>query len=145
MNLVAQSFFTFEVASFATKKQVEKELLKRFNVNILSVKIINLHPKSKTQRSRKGHFLQGGMKKAIVRLKKGEKIPLFEQVTKQEVEVRTAEGEVMTTVKENKNFLKGTKVKIEKTADSEKLEKEADVKRVGKTSQKEDKKKKGGK
>jgi hypothetical protein len=53
----------------------------------------------------------------LVQLKNGQTIGYFEATTpesEEEVVVTTAEGEPITTVKEKKSLLKGTKVKIEK-------------------------------
>lgn len=127
MGLTKTGFYTFEVARFATKEQIAKIVADKFKVKVVSVNTINRTGKTKTQRTRKGYFQQPHLKKAIVRVGKGDKIALFEQVTAEtgheghnhdDVEVRTAEGEVVTTVKEKKSLLRGTKVKIEKQAES---------------------------
>ncbi|EKD91509.1 MAG: hypothetical protein ACD_30C00002G0006 [uncultured bacterium] len=148
MNLVTQSQFSFEVDGSASKKVIEKIVEDKFKVDVVSVKIINLKPKQKLQRSRRGKFLKGGMKKAIVKLKKGQNIPLFETVKEQDampagrqVEVKTAEGEVLTTIKEKKSLLKGTKVRVEKASDKEKIIQETENRAPTKTSQKPVKKK----
>ncbi len=118
MSLTKSGFFTFEVGKEASKAGIEKMVEGKFKVHVMSVKIINLKAKTKTQPSRKGYFQTSGMKKAIVQLKKGEKIALFEVAEKdaetEDVEVRTAEGEVLGKSKEKKSLLRGTKVKIEK-------------------------------
>lgn len=145
MNLVTQSQFSFEVKSSASKREIEKIVEDKFKVDVVSVKIINLHPKLKIQRSRRGKFLKGGMKKAIIQLKKGQNIPLFETVKEEEVEVRTAEGEVLTTVKEKKSLFNRTRVKVEKEArgveDKEKIVQETENRAPTKTSQKPARKK----
>ena len=79
----------------------------------MSVKIINSKGKEKIQASRKGYFTTSGAKKAIVQLKKGEKITLFEVAqAEEEAQVTTAEGEPVAKVK--KSLLGGPKVKIER-------------------------------
>lgn len=127
MGLTKTGFYTFEVAKSATKEQIAKVVADKFKVKVESVATLNRTGKTKTQRTRRGSFKMADMKKAIVKVKKGDKIALFEQVTNDmghaghnhdEVEVRTAEGESMGTVKEKKSLLRGTKVKIEKQAES---------------------------
>jgi large subunit ribosomal protein L23 len=131
MGLTKSGFYTFEIDKDATKDQVAKVVAQKFKVTVVSVNTLNRPGKVKQQRTRKGHFTQPHLKKAIVRVAKGDKIALFEQVTAGEdhtghnhddVQVRTAEGEVMTTVQEKKSLLRGTKVKIEKQAQSDNLD-----------------------
>ncbi len=141
MNLVTHGYFSFEVKNSASKREIGEIIKSKFRVDVVSVKIINIQPKLKTQRSRRGKFLKGGMKKAIIQLKKGQNIPLFETVKEEEVEVRTAEGEVLTTVKEKKSLFKGTKVRVEKASDKEKIVQETENRAPTKTSQKPIKKK----
>lgn len=158
MSLIKNGMFTFEVGLSATKESVQRMVKQRFGVDVLSVKIINVKGKHKQQRTRKGSYTTSASKKAIVKVKKGQKIAIFEEAvaTKEaahdhdheEVEVRTAEGESMGTVKEKKSLLRGTKVRIERGSKSQgvKESKEAnleaknvqeDTKRPSKTSQKE--------
>jgi large subunit ribosomal protein L23 len=118
MALAKGDFYTFLIDLDASKDQVAKIVREKFGVSVLSVKTITRQPKSKNQRTRKGTFMTAKTKKAIVQVGKGQRIALFEEATKEpeeEVEVRTAEGEKLTEVKEKKSLLKGTKVKIEKT------------------------------
>ena len=118
MMLAKGDFYTFLVDLDATKEQVAKVIKEKFGVKVLSVKTVNLHPKIKNQRTRKGTFSTSKTRKAIVQVGKGQRIALFEEATKEpeeEVEVRTAEGESMGTVKEKKSLLRGTKVKVERT------------------------------
>lgn len=154
MGLTKIGLYTFEVAKSATKDQIAKVVAEKFNVKVESVKTINKAGKTRMQRTRKGYFKMGDIRKAIVKVKKGDKIALFEQVTApdphaghnhDEVEVRTAEGEVVTTVKEKKSLLKGTKVKIEKQAqsvedDKRKLARSEDHQSATKVSNKPEKK-----
>lgn len=145
MGLTKTGFYTFEVAKFATKDQIAKVVAEKFKVKVVSVNTINRVGKTKTQRTRKGYFKQPHLKKAIVRVGKGDRIALFEQVTTEDVEVRTAEGESMGTVKEKKSLLRGTKVKIEKQAenvegDKRKLARSEDHQSATKVSNKPEKK-----
>lgn len=117
MWLTKTGFYTFEVDRDATKDQIAKIVASKFKVSVVSVNTINRIGKTKPQRTKKGYFKQPHLKKAIVRVGKGEKIALFEQVSPEDVEVRTAEAEA-TQVKEKKSLLRGTKVRIEKQAES---------------------------
>lgn len=118
MTLAKSDFYTFLIDLSANKDQVAKVIREKFGVTVLSVKTVTRQGKTKNQRTRKGSFMTAKTKKAIVQVGKGQRIALFEEATKEpeeEVEVRTAEGEKVTEVKEKKSFLKGTKVKIEKS------------------------------
>src|SRR3989344_2879867 len=114
MMLIKQNLYTFAVSKDAPKEAIKKIVESKFKVTVLSVNTVNILPKIKSQRSRKGNFKSGGIRKAIVKLKKGDKIALFEQATTEEVEVRTAEGERQGSVKEKKSLLGRTKVRIER-------------------------------
>ena len=116
--LSKQNFYTFLVDKRARKLQVAQAVREMFNVEVLSVKMMTVKPVSKVQRTRKGYFQIAAVKKAVVTVKKGQKINLFDLETKRDGEatVTTAEGEpVMTEIKEKKSLLKGTKVKIERS------------------------------
>ncbi len=156
MSLIKNGMFTFEVGLASTKQSIGRQVKSRFGVDVLSVKTINVKGKSKQQRTRKGSYTTSASKKAIVKIKKGQKIAIFEEAVAakesshdhnhEEVEVRTAEGESLGTVKEKKSLLKGTKVRIEKSdkrqeiSNKEKADIKEDTKRPTKTSQKEGKK-----
>ncbi len=115
LKLSKLGLYTFEVEREANKRQIAQLISQKFNVEVISVNTISTPGKLKRQRSRMGSFTTSGQKKAIVRLKKGQKIALFEDIAspKEEVVVTTAEGEPVK-IKEKKSLLKGTKVKIEK-------------------------------
>ena len=135
MGLTKTGFFTFQVGKNSNKAEIEKLVNSKFGVHVLSVKIVNVKGKTKTQPSRKGFYQTSGMKKAIVQLKKGEKIALFEVASADEtaeVEIKTAEGEVIAKSKEKKSLLRGTKVKIENVKAEEKNAHPAPNKHTGK-------------
>lgn len=77
MSETASGKYTFEVNSKTNKQEVAKAVEKAYKVNVVSVNIINVS--GKTRRFR---FKQVGRtadwKKAIVQLKKGQKIAGFE-------------------------------------------------------------------
>ncbi len=114
MKLAQNNFYTFEVGKDATKLQIAKKIAEKFNVNVLSVNTINIKGEVKSQRKVRRLYKTAGFKKAIVKIKKGEKIAMFE-TPKEEVVVTTAEGEPHI-FKEKKDLLGRTKVKIEQSA-----------------------------
>src|SRR5687767_1055929 len=110
MLLTKEGLYTFEISSKMTKEQITKIVEEKFKVNVQFVRTINIRGKKKTQRTRKGYFTTPSLKKAIVKVKKGQKIPIFEAPEeKEDVKITTAEGQVLTTIKEKKSLLRGTK------------------------------------
>ncbi|MBI2017505.1 50S ribosomal protein L23 [Candidatus Daviesbacteria bacterium] len=115
MGLAQKGFYTFEVDKNATKPQVAKIVAEKFNVKVLKVKVINKKGQIKNQRQIRGTYKTKGFKKAIVQLKKGDKIAIFETPkTEKEAVVTTVEGESIK-MKEKKDLLGRTKVRVEKT------------------------------
>lgn len=112
MKLAEENFYTFVVDKNATKEIIAKFVADKFDVSVLSVRTVNIKPKTKTQRRVRKTYLTGGFKKAIVEVKKGQKIALFE-TPKEEVVVTTGEGEPIIT-KEKKDIFRRTKVRVEK-------------------------------
>lgn len=74
MKLNEQGQYVFAVDSAATKPAVKQAVEKLFGVTVEAVNIINVKPKTKIFRGRAGR--QGGFKKAIVKLRAGEKIEI---------------------------------------------------------------------
>lgn len=74
--------YAFEVDGSANKIQVARAVEKKFNVTVLGVRTQRVKGKSKTQMTRKGRFTgrTSAWKKAIVRLKEGDKIEFFQNV-----------------------------------------------------------------
>ena len=68
--------YVFKVAKAANKHLVAEALKKIYKVEVQKVNIINMHPENKVKR---GHLSQTkAFKKAVVTLKKGQKIEGFE-------------------------------------------------------------------
>jgi large subunit ribosomal protein L23 len=111
MKMAAVGVYTFLVDKDARKPLIAKTIAEKFSVDVLSIKTVNYKDEARMQRSRRGSFTIPGFKKAIVHLKKGQKIALFE------TEKSQTEEETKEEVKEKKSLLKGTKVKIEKVDD----------------------------
>lgn len=132
MMLAGQDSYTFLVDRDSTKLGLIKEISDRFKVEVLDIKTITIRGKRKTQRSRKGYYTKADHKKAIVMLKKGQKIALFEEAARgkgdAEVNVESAENP-KTVVKEKKSLLSGTKVKIEKGEVDAAMDRDIDTKR----------------
>lgn len=114
MKLAQNGLYAFEVDKNATKPQVAKEIAQRFNVKVLQVKIVNIKGKVKSQKRVRKSYTLSGVKKAYAQIKKGEKIAIFE-TPKEEAVVTTAEGEPIN-LREKKDILGRTKVKIERSA-----------------------------
>ncbi|MFN0158507.1 MAG: 50S ribosomal protein L23 [Bacteroidota bacterium] len=74
--------YAFEVAGGANKIEIARAVEKKFNVTVLGVRTMRHKGKSKSQLTRKGRFAgrTSSWKKAIVRLKDGDKIEYFQNV-----------------------------------------------------------------
>jgi large subunit ribosomal protein L23 len=74
--------YGFLVNPKSNKIEIAKAVEKKFNVHVSEVRTINHPGKVKTQFRKKGRYVgrTSKFKKAIVTLKKGEKIDLYEQV-----------------------------------------------------------------
>lgn len=70
--------YVFEVSLRANKRQVKEAVEGLFNVEVVKVNIVNLHGKTKRVGSRR--VVTPDQKKAIVSLRPGDKIELFEGV-----------------------------------------------------------------
>jgi large subunit ribosomal protein L23 len=77
-----QGKYGFIVNPVANKIQIAKAIEQKFNVHVTDVKTIKYNGKIKTQFRKSGRFSgrTSGYKKAIVTLKEGESIELFEEV-----------------------------------------------------------------
>jgi large subunit ribosomal protein L23 len=73
--------FTFEVGSKANKQQIKEAVEAMFDVTVLRVNVINRPQKvARSLRNRRRQVRRGGYKKAIVTLKPGDNIDVFEGV-----------------------------------------------------------------
>lgn len=115
MKLADKHMYTFEVDKNATKDVIAKAVADKFNVKVLKVKTINIKGERKSQRRVRKFYQTLGFKKAIVQIGKTQKIALFETPKEEEAVVTTAEGEPIK-LKEKKDILGRTKVKVEKSA-----------------------------
>ena len=76
--LQAQGKYVFEIAREANKQQVKQAVEKAFKVKVLAVNVMTVS--GKTRRVGRRQVLTQSWKKAIVTLKPGDKIELFEGV-----------------------------------------------------------------
>ena len=73
--------FTFEVDSRANKHQIKEAVEAMFDVTVMRVNVINRPAKvARSLRNRRRQVRRAGYKKAIVTLKQGDRIDVFEGV-----------------------------------------------------------------
>ncbi|HNP79422.1 MAG TPA: 50S ribosomal protein L23 [Candidatus Pacearchaeota archaeon] len=70
------NFYVFKVSKDSNKKQVKDAVQGQYNVEVDKVMIVNI-PRKKKFEGRKISGFKSGYKKAIVRLKEGQKIELI--------------------------------------------------------------------
>lgn len=129
MKLADHNLYTFIVAKNITKPEIAKIVEEKFGVDVESVKTFIVKGKQKLKRSKRGYLglrKTSSFKKAIVKVKKGQKIGLF-VTQKEEKETKDVKDEKKTAeIKEKKSLLKGTKVKIEKIKEEKLKEKKGE-------------------
>lgn len=74
------SWYTFKVNSQANKNQIAEAVEKAFSVHVETVKTLIVKGKSRRIGRKRQEIKLGSFKKALVRLKKGEKINVFEEI-----------------------------------------------------------------
>ena len=74
--LAGENKYVFKIASKATKAEVKKAVEEIFKVSVLSVRTINVIGKKRMRGRIEGH--KTGTKKAIVKIKEGESINIYE-------------------------------------------------------------------
>jgi large subunit ribosomal protein L23 len=74
--------YAFEVEPHANKIEIARAIEKRFRVTVTNVRTMNFKGKTKAQMTRRGRFAgkTSHYKKAVITLKEGDKIDLFENV-----------------------------------------------------------------
>jgi large subunit ribosomal protein L23 len=73
---IAHNRYTFKVHSDAHKTQIRQAVEELFDVKVVEVNIVKVQPKPKRRGVQRG--LRPGWKKAIVELKAGDTIEIFE-------------------------------------------------------------------
>ena len=81
-HLQEKGVYAFAVDPGANKIDIARAIAKKFNVTVVDVRTMNYKGKSKTQMTKKGRFTgtTSHFKKAVVTLKSGDAINLFENV-----------------------------------------------------------------
>lgn len=81
-NLQEKGLYAFEVDPAANKIDIARAVEKKFSVTVMNVRTMNYKGKTKSQMTRRGtfHGKTPHFKKAIVTLKEGDKINLFENI-----------------------------------------------------------------
>jgi large subunit ribosomal protein L23 len=112
MSKVADGRYSFAVSQYATKTEVKKAIETSFSVKVVSISTSVVKGKSKRAGTRRLETLDPVWKKAIVTVKKGDRIYLFEagagdepQVEskpKEEKKVKTAKAKPTKEKKEKK-------------------------------------------
>ena len=77
-GLRTQNKYTFEVAGAANKNQIKQAVEKAFNVKVTAVNVMTVP--GKTRRMGRQEVLTPSWKKAIVTLRQGDNIEIFEGV-----------------------------------------------------------------
>ena len=75
MNGIKEGKYTFRVAKWADKNQIKKDVKDKFGVDVIDVATINVKERKKMAMRRE--VTESSYKKAIVRIKSGQKINLF--------------------------------------------------------------------
>lgn len=75
-ELAKKGQYVFEVDHRANKNEIKKAVEETFGVEVEKVRIVKIPPKKKIFRGVLGE--KKGIKKAIVKVKKGQKIDIFE-------------------------------------------------------------------
>lgn len=76
-NLMAENKYTFQVDPKANKIEIKYAVEKAFKVNVVDVKTMNVPGKLKRQGRTQG--FTPAWKKAIVTIKAGQRLPIFEE------------------------------------------------------------------
>ena len=75
-SLIGDRKYTFHVHKNAHKTQIRQAIEQLFDVHVTAVNISKVQPKTKRRGMSKGY--RPGYKKAIVQVREGETIPIFE-------------------------------------------------------------------
>ncbi len=75
-SLIADRKYTFRVHKNAHKTQIRQAVEQLFTVHVTAVNVTKTQPKVKRRGATKGY--RPGYKKAIVQVREGETIPIFE-------------------------------------------------------------------
>lgn len=88
MRNVAVNQYTFEVAKNATKHQIAEAVAKLFEVEVYRIKVLNRRQKIKKWRGKALRDLPQISRRAIVTINPEQKIKIFEEIKKEEIEAK---------------------------------------------------------
>lgn len=83
MNEASKGKYTFRVATSANKKDIKEVIEDKFKVNVLKIATITIKGRSVRTGVKRLEVLKAPFKKAIVMVKAGQKIALFDSGTKE--------------------------------------------------------------
>lgn len=83
LTLASRGWYTFEVFVDAAKPSIAEAINTAYKVNVTSVRVMNMHGKVRRVGKMSKHVKKEDWKKALVQLKKGQKIDVFEVTTQQ--------------------------------------------------------------
>ncbi len=86
LSLAAKGWYTFEASLDASKYTIATEISHVYKVNVVEVRTITMHGKVRRVGRKSIPTERPNWKKAMVTLKKGQKIDAFEVTTPQEAE-----------------------------------------------------------
>jgi large subunit ribosomal protein L23 len=75
-SLINDNKYTFKVHKDAHKTQIRQAVEQLFDVHVTAINVSKVQPKQKRRGMTKGY--RPGFKKAIVQIREGETIPIFE-------------------------------------------------------------------
>ena len=78
INQAGKGKFTFKVAKDADKISIKKQVEDKFKVNVMSVATAMVRGKKRRFGARRSEITLASWKKAIVKLKEGQKIAMFD-------------------------------------------------------------------
>ncbi len=77
-NQITENKYIFRVHKRASKEKIKRAIETMYNVSVTAVNIVNIPPKKRNYGKQAGE--KAGYKKAIIKLKEGDKIELFKGV-----------------------------------------------------------------
>lgn len=83
LTLASRGWYTFEVLAEATKPLIARAVEMAYKVNVTTVRVMNMHGKVRRVGKMSKHVKKPDWKKALVTLKKGQKIDVFEVTSQQ--------------------------------------------------------------
>lgn len=78
LQAASEGFYTFKVDRRATKSQIKKAVEDQFNVEVVVVRTLRSKGKKRRVGRKRIEIKIPGLKKALVKLEKGQKIDIFE-------------------------------------------------------------------